>query len=133
MDMPVAVQRPVHALRERPVSRRQHDRLKQPPVLHQVMGRRLGNLPACIGVEKRALPDLRRTDHRIGGMEEAVVFEGEVRVDVHRADPIVDRPAVHEPLILRVLGHGEHVHHVLNGLLLPARGVRMLPEHVGGE
>ena len=77
--------------------RGQHDRLKHPPRIHQVVGCRLRNRPAGVGVIHRRLGHEIRTARHVAGMEDVVVLQREIRMQVGAGEPLADRAAVHQP------------------------------------
>src|ERR1700722_3914470 len=98
-----------------------------------MMVRGLRNWTVRVGKLHRRLRQEIGTATDVRRMEEAVVFEREIRVDIFAGEPFADGLAVHDGFIVAVLWRGESVHGVFLRLFIPRGGVRVVGEHVRGE
>jgi len=133
VDEAQAVQFPIHSLRVSGLARGQDDRLKHLPRIHQVVGCRLRNWPSGEGVIQLGLGHKMRAARHVAGMEDVVVFEGEIGIEVGAGKPLANRTAAHQALVLLILRHRKGVHHVFDRLLIPGSGVGMRWSHVRGN
>ncbi len=120
-----AMQLPVHPLRKSGLAPWKENGLEHPPGIHQVVVGCRWNRPAGVRVVHCGLRQEVGTALDIRRMEDAVVFEREVRMKVRRGDPFLDRPPVHDAGVPQIARNGQRVHHVFDGLLVPRCGMGM--------